>query len=93
MRFPGPHAALTEREEKTSIAIEGNEVFSGCTKTFTGLRLCAAIVDRLTFHGTIIESGPNSYRLNHTESRRSSCELPTVASGLVELRTFRASLP
>lgn len=89
MRLPRPHAALTEREEKTSIAIEGNEVFSGCTKTFTGLRLCAAIVDRLTFHGTIIESGPDSYR----GSRRSSCELPTVASGLVELRTFRASLP
>jgi hypothetical protein len=40
--------------------------FSGWTKTFTVPRLCAAIVDRLTFHGTIIETGTDSYRLAHT---------------------------
>jgi DNA replication protein DnaC len=45
---------LTEREEKNSIAIASNESFSGWTKTFTDPRLCAAIVDRLTFKGTII---------------------------------------
>mgnify|MGYP002737666845 CR=1 FL=1 len=38
---------LTEREEKTAIAIASNEPFSGWTKTFTDPRLCAAIVDRL----------------------------------------------
>jgi len=32
---------LTEREEKNSVAIASNEWFSGWTKTFTGLRLCA----------------------------------------------------
>ncbi|MBE1603297.1 hypothetical protein HEB94_000145 [Actinopolymorpha pittospori] len=48
---------LTEREEKASIAIGSNESFSGWAKTFTDPRLCAAIVDRLTFHGTIIETG------------------------------------
>ena len=37
---------LTEREEKTAIAIASNEPFSGWTKTFTDPRLCAAIVDR-----------------------------------------------
>jgi DNA replication protein DnaC len=42
-----------------------NESFSGWTKTFTDPRLCAAIVDRLTFNGTIIETGTNSYRLAH----------------------------
>lgn len=57
---------LTEREEKASVAIATNEAFSGWTKTFTDPRLCAAIVDRLTFHGTIIETGTDSYRLNHT---------------------------
>ncbi|WP_223690500.1 IS21-like element helper ATPase IstB [Leifsonia poae] len=57
---------LTEREEKASVAIATNEAFSGWTKTFTDPRLCAAIVDRLTFHGTIIETGTNSYRLNHS---------------------------
>ncbi|GAB3227027.1 hypothetical protein GCM10027447_17850 [Glycomyces halotolerans] len=43
---------LTEREEKNSVAIASNESFSGWTKTFTDPRLCAAIVDRLTFNGT-----------------------------------------
>ena len=38
------------------------------TKTFTDPRLCAAIVDRLTFNGTIIETGTDSYRLNHTRA-------------------------
>ncbi|MBC8091978.1 MAG: ATP-binding protein, partial [Pseudonocardia sp.] len=45
---------LTEREEKASVAIASNESFSGWTKTFTDPRLCAAIVDRLTFGGNII---------------------------------------
>ena len=56
---------LTEREEKNSIAIASNESFSGWTKTFTDPRLCAAIVDRLTFNGAIIETGTDSYRLAH----------------------------
>jgi hypothetical protein len=31
--------------------------------------LCAAIVDRLTFNGTIIETGTDSYRLASTRAR------------------------
>ena len=31
--------------------------------------LCAAIVDRLTFNGTIIETGSRSYRLAHTRQQ------------------------
>ncbi|MDQ0798748.1 hypothetical protein QF050_000387 [Arthrobacter sp. SLBN-112] len=49
-----------------AIAIASNESFSGWTKTFSDPRLCAAIVDRLTFNGTIIETGTDSYRLAHT---------------------------
>jgi DNA replication protein DnaC len=49
---------LTEREERSAIAIASNEPFSGWTKTFTDPRLCAAIVDRLTFAGQIIELAP-----------------------------------
>lgn len=30
-------------------------------------RRCAAIVDRLTFNGAIIETGTDSYRLAHTK--------------------------
>ena len=63
---------LTEREEKASVAIATNESFSGWTKTFTDPRLCAAIVDRLTFQGTIIETGTDSYRLAHTVAQQAA---------------------
>ena len=61
---------LTEREEKNSVAIASNDSFSGWTKTFTDPRLCAAIVDRLTFGGDIIETGTDSYRLAHTKAKQ-----------------------
>jgi DNA replication protein DnaC len=61
---------LTEREEKASIAIASNEPFSGWTKTFTDPRLCAAIVDRLTYAGHIIETGTISYRLARARAAR-----------------------
>ncbi|WP_405477742.1 IS21-like element helper ATPase IstB [Streptomyces canus] len=59
---------LTEREEKNSVAIASNESFGGWTRTFTDPRLCAAIVDRLTFGGNIIETGTESYRLASTRA-------------------------
>ena len=61
---------LTEREERSAIAIASNEPFSSWTKTFTDPRLCAAIVDRLTFAGQIIETGSTSYRLAHARAAR-----------------------
>ncbi|MER6444135.1 ATP-binding protein [Streptomyces venezuelae] len=51
------------------VAIASNESFDGWTKTFTDPRLCAAIVDRLTFNGTIIETGTDSYPLASTRAR------------------------
>jgi len=63
---------LTEREEKNSMAIASNESFSGWTRTFSDPRLCAAIVDRLTFGGNIIETGTDSYRLAHTRAQQSA---------------------
>jgi hypothetical protein len=38
--------------------------------TFTDPRLCAAIVDRLTFTGQIVETGSSSYRLAHARYAR-----------------------
>ncbi|MEV0590456.1 ATP-binding protein [Nonomuraea cavernae] len=43
--------------------------FSGWTRTFTDPRLCAAIVDRLTFAGNILETGTDSYHLAQTRAR------------------------
>jgi len=61
---------LTDREEKSSVAVASNETFSAWTKTFTDPRLCAAIVDRLTYNGHIIETGTHSYRLAHARAAR-----------------------
>ena len=63
---------LTEREENASVAIASNESFSGWTKTFTDPRLCAAIVNRRTFAGNIIETGTDSYRLAHARTQRAT---------------------
>jgi hypothetical protein len=49
---------LTEREKNNSVAIASNESFGGWTKTFTDPRLCAAIVDRLTFGGNSSKPAP-----------------------------------
>jgi DNA replication protein DnaC len=71
---------LTEREEKAAVAVASNEPFSGWTKTFTDPRLCAAIVDRLTYSGTIIETGTTSYRLAHTRAGAKSSRPPGAKS-------------
>lgn len=63
---------LTEREERSAIAVASNEPFSGWIKTFTDPRLCAAIVDRLTFKGHILQTGTSSYRLARTQAQQPS---------------------
>src|SRR5258708_39105562 len=60
---------LTEREERASIAIASNAAFSEWTATFTDPRLCAAIVDRLTYDAHIIQTGTDSYRLRTAKAR------------------------
>lgn len=54
------------------MAIASNEAFSSWTKTFTDPRLCAAIVDRLSFGGIIIETGTDSYRLAHARTKNTA---------------------
>lgn len=61
---------FTEREERKAIAIASNAPFSEWKRTFTEPRLCAAIVDRLTFHGHILETGTDSFRLKTTQAAR-----------------------
>jgi DNA replication protein DnaC len=59
---------ITEREERASIAVATNAPFSEWANTFTDPRLCSAIIDRLTFNATIIETGTDSYRLRTTRT-------------------------
>ena len=55
--MPATSKVLTKREETASVAITSNESFGGWTKIFSDPRFCAAIVDRITFGGNIIETG------------------------------------
>jgi DNA replication protein DnaC len=61
---------LTEREERSSVAIASNLPFSEWGKVVTDARLVAAIVDRLTFRAHIIETGTESFRLRATRASR-----------------------
>jgi len=54
---------LTEREEKSSIAVASNLPFSEWGQVISDPRLVAAIVDRVTFRAHIIETGTESFRL------------------------------
>jgi hypothetical protein len=60
---------LTEREEKSSIALATNLPFSEWRQVVPALRLVGAIVDRVTFNAHIIETGTESYRLRTTKAR------------------------
>jgi len=61
---------ITEREEKGSIATASNLPFSEWGTVISDPRLVAAIVDRLTFHAHIIETGTGSYRLRTTKAKK-----------------------
>ena len=61
---------LTEREEKSAIALASNLPFSEWGPVIPDPRLVAAIVDRVTFNAHILETGTHSYRLRSTRQRR-----------------------
>jgi len=61
---------MTEREEKSSVAVASNLPFSEWGQVVTDPRLVAAIVDRMTFRAHIIETGTESFRLKSTRWER-----------------------
>jgi DNA replication protein DnaC len=63
---------FTDREERRAMAVASNAPFSEWKRTFTDPRLCAAIVDRLTYNAHIIETGTQSFRLAQTRARAES---------------------
>lgn len=61
---------ITEREERSSVAVASNAPFSEWGRTFTDARLVAAVVDRLTFNATIVECGTESFRLRSAKAKK-----------------------
>jgi DNA replication protein DnaC len=57
---------LSQRHEKYPVIITTNLPFSEWTSVFTDHRLCKALIDRITHHAHIIETGNNSARLEQT---------------------------
>ena len=57
---------FSQRHEKYPIIITTNLPFSEWTSIFTDQRLCKALIDRITHHAHIIETGKYSIRLEQT---------------------------
>lgn len=72
---------LTEREERASVALASNLPFSEWGSVIGDPRLVAAIVDRVTFHAHIIETGTDSYRLRTARTRRSASSFGSTNGG------------
>jgi hypothetical protein len=76
--LPHPHQPPTRARPRTNHArhhhvanpskSSATRAFQACGKTSTDPRRCAPLLDRLTFGGTIIETGTDSYRLDHTHN-------------------------
>ena len=74
--YDGPQVVGMDLHRRRSVLVrmtsDGRKLETAHITTFIDPRLCAAIVDRLTFAGQIIETGTTSYRLAHARKRRAA---------------------
>ena len=61
---------VAERAEKAAVILTTNLPFSEWTQVLPSARLCKALLDRITDHAHIIETGTESYRFRRTMDRR-----------------------
>ena len=61
---------VAERAEKAAVILTTNLPFSEWTQVLPNARLCKALLDRITDHAHIIETGTESYRFRRTMDRR-----------------------
>ncbi|MGH9486038.1 MAG: IS21-like element helper ATPase IstB, partial [Terriglobales bacterium] len=61
---------IAERAERAAVIITTNLPFSEWPQVFPTLRLCKALLDRVTDRAHIIETGLESYRFRRTAAKR-----------------------
>jgi DNA replication protein DnaC len=63
---------ISQRYERGATLITSNLPFDEWTGTFGSERLTGALLDRLTHHVNILEMNGESYRLNHSRTRKAN---------------------
>lgn len=61
---------ISERAEKAALIITTNLPFSEWTQVFINIRLCKALLDRITDRAHIIETGTESFRFKRSLEKR-----------------------
>jgi DNA replication protein DnaC len=61
---------IAERAEKATVILTTNLPFSEWTQVIPNVRLCKALIDRITDRAHIVETGTESYRFRRTLEKR-----------------------
>ena len=67
---------ISDRAERTTVILTTNLPFSEWTPVFPNVRLCKALLDRITDRAHSLETGTESYKFRRTLEKRQKSEKP-----------------
>ena len=71
---------VSDRAERATVIMTTNLPFSEWTQVFGNIRLCKALLDRVTDRAHILETGSESFRFRRTLEKRQTPQTTTAAS-------------